>query len=225
MRQIVLACTVIIAAMTGANYHVQHVSSAATLELVRAAKSQGMPVTAEVAPHHLWFTDESVQTMDPVYKMYPPLRSESDVAALRAGLLDGTVDAVATDHAPHAAHEKDVPFEEAPRGVIGLETAVGAVVTATGLGPVELFTAMSVNPARIAGLETHGRWPEVGAPANLTAVDFENGEELWDRLISPGTGTIIAPLSSVTAPVVLGPNGAAYVGIRTGVVMAKDRAG
>ncbi len=162
-----------LAALTGARYHVQHVSCAATVELIAGAKDRGLPVTAEVAPHHLWLTHDLVESLDPVYKMYPPLRTADDVAALVAGLADGTIDAVATDHAPHAAHEKEVPFEEAPRGVIGLETAFGAVRTATGLSPRDLFERMSVAPARIAGLERQGHWPEVGAPANLVAVDWD----------------------------------------------------
>ena len=94
--------------------------------------------------------------MDPRYKMYPPLRTQEDVAALRGALADGTVDAVATDHAPHAAHETEVPFEEAPRGVTGLETAAAAVLTATDIDPVTFFERLSVAPARIAGLSPAG---------------------------------------------------------------------
>jgi dihydroorotase len=159
--------------LTGCRYHVQHASVAGTVELVRAAKAEGLPVTAEVTPHHLFFTDEEVRSMDAVYKMYPPLRPAEDVAALRAGLEDGTIDMVATDHAPHAAHEKDVPFEEAPRGVIGLETALAAVTSSVSLGPVELFERLAVAPARLAGLERHGVWLEPGVAANLVAVDLE----------------------------------------------------
>ena len=164
-ESVVVARDLAIARLTGARYHVQHVSTAATVDLVRAAKAEGMEVTAEVAPHHLWFSDELVRSMDSVYKMYPPLRSEADREALMLGLCDGTIDAVATDHAPHAAHEKDVPFEEAPRGVIGLETAIGAVVTRCDLSPREVFDRMSIAPAQIAGLDRHGRWPEVGGLA------------------------------------------------------------
>ena len=170
---VVVARDLTLARMTGARYHVQHVSCAATVELVRAAKAEGLPVTAEVAPHHLWFGDDHVRAMDPVYKMYPPLRSPRDIDALRDGLVDGTIDAVATDHAPHATHEKDVPFEEAPRGVIGLETALGAVWASTSLDPVTLFDRMSVAPARIANLGEHGNWPTEGGTANLTVIDFD----------------------------------------------------
>lgn len=159
--------------MTGCRYHVQHVSTADTVALVAAAKAEGLPVTAEVTPHHLALSDEMVRSGDSVYKMYPPLRGEVDIEALRAGLEDGTIDAVATDHAPHAAHEKDVPFEEAPRGVIGLETAFGAVRTNTSLDAAAIFDRMSVRPARVAGLARHGHWPAEGSPANLTVVDLD----------------------------------------------------
>lgn len=161
-------------AMTGARYHVQHVSAAATVELIRQSKAAGVEVTAEVAPHHLDFTDDEVRSMDSTYKMYPPLRTADDTAALVDALRDGTIDAVATDHAPHAAHEKDVPFEEAPRGVTGLETALAAVHTRCDLSPVDLFRRMSVAPAAIAGLDRHGRWPGPGEPANLAIVDLDH---------------------------------------------------
>jgi dihydroorotase len=176
----IVARDIELAALTGARYHVQHVSCAETVELIRDAKARGLTVTAEVAPHHLTLGDEAVHTMDPVYKMYPPLRSASDVAALVAGLEGGTIDAVATDHAPHASHEKDVPFEEAPRGVIGLETAFAVVRSSTGLDPKGLFDRISVAPARIGGFARHGRWVEVGVPANLTVVE-------WDTLSTPTT--------------------------------------
>ncbi len=118
--------------------------------------------------------------MDPVYKMYPPLRTSRDVTALVAALEAGIIDVVATDHAPHASHEKDVPFEEAPRGVIGLETAFGVARTHTALEPRALFERMSVSPARIAGLAEHGIWPAEGAPANLAIVE-------WDEAWTPAT--------------------------------------
>ncbi|HSG80078.1 MAG TPA: dihydroorotase, partial [Acidimicrobiia bacterium] len=123
-EEVVVARDLALARMTGAHYHVQHVSTAGTVALVRAAKDEGLAVTAEVAPHHLALDHTAALSTDPAFKMYPPLRTADDAAALREALADGTIDAVATDHAPHAAHEKDVPFEEAPRGVIGLETAV-----------------------------------------------------------------------------------------------------
>lgn len=151
---------------TGARYHCQHVSAKMTVEAVRAAKDEGLTVTAEVTPHHLSFTEEDVRTLDTNFKMYPPLRSEEDRAALRQALFDGTIDAVATDHAPHLPEEKDGAFERAPRGVIGLETA--AAVTWEVLGdPDALFRVLSTAPARIVGLEEHGRALQVGNKANL----------------------------------------------------------
>ncbi len=170
---VVVARDLAMAAWTGARYHVQHVSCASTVELIHAAKQDGVPVTAEVTPHHLWFTDHHVASMDPVYKMYPPLRSPSDVEVLVEGLREGVIDAVATDHAPHAAHEKEVPFEEAPRGVIGLETAFAAVRTKLDPDPRLLFQRMSVEPAAIAGLEGQGRWVKAGSPANLVVVEWD----------------------------------------------------
>jgi dihydroorotase len=157
--------------LTGVRYHVQHLSTTGSLSLVREAKEAGLPVTAEVTPHHLFFDHGRVETMDPDFKMYPPLRTRADVEALGAGMLDGSIDAVATDHAPHADHEREVPFEEAPRGVIGLETAAAAVLTALEPDPMTFFQRMSVAPALIAGLSGQGRWIEEGAPANLVVFD------------------------------------------------------
>ncbi len=156
---------------TGVRYHVQHVSTKGTVELVAQAKADGLAVTAEVTPHHLTFDHTRVETMDPDYKMYPPLRTAEDVAALREAVRDGTIDAIATDHAPHAAHEREVPFEEAPRGVIGLETAFAAALAALGADRDLLFQRMSVAPARISGADRHGRPVEPGIPANLVVVD------------------------------------------------------
>ena len=180
-----------LAALTGASYHVQHVSCAQTVELIRAAKERGVAVTAEVTPHHLWFSDRHVLSMDPVFKMYPPLRTPSDIEAVADGLREGVIDAVATDHAPHAAHEKDVPFEEAPKGVTGLETAFGAVRSALDPDPRLLFRRMSVTPAAIASLERHGRWIEPGIPANLVVVDWE---EEWtpQRFVSKSANSLFA---------------------------------
>ena len=169
-EEVVVARDLTLVELTGCRYHVQHVSTAGTVQLVRAAKRAGLPVTAEVTPHHLTFDHSRVASMDPAFKMYPPLRTPEDVAALREALVDGTIDAVATDHAPHAAHETEVPFEEAPRGVTGLETALPAVL-ALGLDPVTLFQRMAVAPAAIAQLAGQGRWVEVGSPANLVVID------------------------------------------------------
>ena len=170
---VVVARDLALAEFTGASYHVQHVSCARTVELIHSAKQRGVAVTAEVTPHHLWFTDEHVMSMRPVFRMYPPLRSRSDVEVVAEGLRDGVIDAVATDHAPHAAHEKEVPFEEAPNGVTGLETAFSAVRSVLDSDPRTLFRRMSVTPAAIAGLGRHGRWIEPDIPANLAVVDWD----------------------------------------------------
>ena len=126
---------------TGARYHCQHVSAEETVDLIRVAKREGQPVTAEVTPHHLDFTEEQVGTLDPNFKMYPPLRGERDRLALRSALLDGTIDVVATDHAPHAVADKAVDFSRAPRGVIGLETAAASEWT-----PTRFFSKSSNSP-------------------------------------------------------------------------------
>lgn len=151
---------------TGMRLHLQHVSTAGSVRLIRRAKEDGIPVTAEVTPHHLALDETAVEDLDPDTKMYPPLRRERDRMALVEALREGTIDCVATDHAPHAPSEKAVPFEQAPRGVIGLETAAPLVRSALG-EPSSFFTRMSLAPARIAGLARHGRPVEPGAPANL----------------------------------------------------------
>jgi dihydroorotase len=155
--------------------HIMHVSAAASVEAVRAAKARGVPVTAEVTPHHLCLTDDAVRTLDANTKMNPPVRSAEDREALLEGLRDGTLDCVATDHAPHARHEKDVPFEEAPFGVTGLETAFGALNThlvRTGAVPLAtVLERMSAGPARAFGLPV----PRiaVGETANLVLLDLD----------------------------------------------------
>jgi len=170
-EEAVVARDLALVKLTGVRYHVQHVSTAGTVELVKSARAAGLPVTAEVTPHHLMLDHGEVERMNPDVKMYPPLRRPADVEAVRAGLQEGTVDMVATDHAPHAAHEKDVPFEDAPRGIIGLETAASVVNTALSLDPVTFFQRMSISPAHLAGLSNQGRWLEPGGPANLVVFD------------------------------------------------------
>ena len=153
--------------------HLLHLSARESVEALRAAQAKGVEATAEVTPHHLCLTDEAVRTLDPNFKMNPPLRSTDDRAALIEGLRDGAISAVASDHAPHARHEKEVPFEAAPFGVTGLETAFAALYTnlvEPGLLPLEtLLERMSAGPARVYGLES----PRiaVGAPANLVLLD------------------------------------------------------
>lgn len=168
-EEVVVARDLKLVEATGCRYHVQHVSTAGTVELVRAAKRSGLPVTAEVTPHHLAFDHSEVLSMDPVFKMYPPLRAPDDVAAVREALIDGTIDAVATDHAPHAAFEKDVPFEEGPRGVIGLETSAAVVNGTVGLEMAAFFDRMSLGPARVMGEQKVGLRP--GDRADVVVFD------------------------------------------------------
>jgi dihydroorotase len=155
--------------------HVLHLSARESVDALRRARAMGVEASGEVTPHHLCLTDEAVRTLDPNVKMNPPLRGEEDRKALVAGLLDGTIEAVATDHAPHARQEKEVPFEEAPFGVTGLETAFAVLYTnlvEPGIVPLAtLLERMSAGPARIYGLEP----PRiaVGAPANLALLDLE----------------------------------------------------
>jgi dihydroorotase len=169
-EEVVVARDLALTRLTGCRYHAQHVSSTRTIQLVGKAKEAGLPVTAEVTPHHLAFDDTAVGSLDPAFKMYPPLRGNTDRDELRAALSSGLIDAVATDHAPHAAFETEVPFEEAPRGVIGLETSAGAVLTYCHLDQATFFDRLSVAPARIGQIARHGRLLAPGEPANLTVV-------------------------------------------------------
>jgi dihydroorotase len=157
-------------AETGARYHAQHLSTGRAVEMMRQAKADGLPVSAEVTPHHLTFTEDALGSLDSNLKMYPPLRTGADRDALVGGLFDGTIDLVATDHAPHSRAEKDVSFDSAPRGVIGLETAASAVWEALA-DPMRLFEVMSLRPARLAGIERHGVEVGPGSPANLVIFD------------------------------------------------------
>lgn len=157
-------------ARTGARYHCQHVSAQTTVDLIAAAREAGLPVTAEVTPHHLIFDESSVEGLDADFKMYPPLRSPGDRDALVSALRVGTIDAVATDHAPHLPEEKAAGFATAPRGVIGLETAAAAAWESLA-DRDRLFAAMSSFPARLLGLPAHGRPVEPGGPANLVVFD------------------------------------------------------
>ncbi|MEA3509850.1 MAG: dihydroorotase [Actinomycetota bacterium] len=168
---VIIARDIRLVEMTGARYHVQHLSTATGVELIATAKAKGLPVTAEVSPHHLAFDHTVARTTDPAYKMMPPLRSEDDRDALRRGLEGGTVDIVGTDHAPHAAHEKEVPWEHAPNGVLGLEWAAAVVNTFTDLDQAAFYDRLSIAPARIGQLGEQGQLPVVGGSANLTVFD------------------------------------------------------
>ncbi|MDC5695926.1 dihydroorotase [Intrasporangium calvum] len=174
-EETIVARDVMLARHTGSRIHVAHVSTAGTVEVVRWAKAQGIDVTAEVTPHHLALTTDLLAGYDPVYKVNPPLRPQEDVEALRAALADGTIDVVATDHAPHARQDKEHTFVDAAFGMLGLETAL-AVVSDLMVRPglldwADVARVMSTAPARIGGLTGHGRALEPGSPANITLVD------------------------------------------------------
>ena len=162
-----------LARLTGARIHFLHLSTAGSVQLVRQAKLDGLPVTAEVTPHHLSLTAELLRGFDATFKVNPPLRSMSDIEALKAGLLDGTIDAIATDHAPHARRDKELPLDQAPPGMLGLETALGVTCAALDLDPLAIAQVMSVAPAKIAGIaDRQGNLPRVGVAANLCVVDL-----------------------------------------------------
>ena len=165
---------------TGSRVHVAHVTTAEGVEVIRWAKAQGIDLTAEVTPHHLLLTQDLLSGYDPTFKVNPPLRPSEDVEALRAALVDGTIDAVATDHAPHARHDKEHAFVDAAFGMLGLETAFAVVhdtmVRSGALDLATLAERMSAAPARIAGLTDHGGAIEAGASANLVLVDTETSQ-------------------------------------------------
>ncbi|MEV5345208.1 dihydroorotase [Streptomyces achromogenes] len=171
----IIARDVLLADHVGSRVHICHLSTAGSVEIVRWAKSRGIRVTAEVTPHHLLLTDELVRTYNPVYKVNPPLRTERDVMALREALADGTIDIVATDHAPHPHEDKDCEWAAAAMGMVGLETALSVVqetMVDTGLLDwAGVADRMSVKPARIGQATGHGRPVSAGEPANLTLVD------------------------------------------------------
>ena len=174
-EEAIIARDCLLAAHVGGRLHVCHVSTAGSVDIVRAAKARGVDVTAEVTPHHLLLTDDLACSYDPVYKVNPPLRTQADVDALRAGLADGTIDCVATDHAPHALEDKEAEWGAASFGMTGLETAL-SVVQLTMVDPGlltwrEVADRLSEAPARIGRLVEHGRPIAVGEPANLCLID------------------------------------------------------
>lgn len=165
-------------ALTGARLHVQHLSTARELDIVREAKKRGLPVTCEVCPHHLDLTDEALRSFDAMYKVAPPLRTRADADYLLEGLLDGSVDCIATDHAPHTKAEKERDLLEAPSGIAYIEIAFPIMWTKFGakLGLEKLLDLMTAAPARVMG------WPEptleAGAPADLVVLDLDNEREV-----------------------------------------------
>jgi dihydroorotase len=169
-EEAIIARDALLAEHVGSRVHICHVSTAGSVEILRWAKQRGIRITAEVTPHHLVLTDTRAESYDPVFKVNPPLRTQADVEALRAALVEGVIDVVATDHAPHALEDKECEWGYARPGMLGLETAL-SVARSVGLSWDEIATRMSRVPARIAGLTDHGHDPAPGAPANLTLVD------------------------------------------------------
>ncbi len=166
MRDIALA------RLTGGRVHFQHLSTRRSVELVASAKAQGLPVTCEATPHHFTLTDERCASYDPVFKVNPPLRTDDDVAAVRAGLALGAIDCIATDHAPHAPEAKEQPFDQAAPGMLGLETALALALTHLDLPIVDVLALLSWRPAALLGAgDRHGGPIEAGRPANLCVVD------------------------------------------------------
>ena len=176
-EEVIVARDVMLARHTGSRVHVAHVSTAGSVEIIRWAKAQARQdghwdVTAEVTPHHLLLTTDLLTGYDPTFKVNPPLRPDEDVQALRAALADGTIDAVATDHAPHARHDKEHAFVDAAFGMVGLETALSVVRTVMDdFTWADIARVMSTNPARIAGLSSHGQALAAGAPAHVVLID------------------------------------------------------
>jgi dihydroorotase len=174
-EEAIVARDCLLADHVGSRLHLCHVSTAGSVELIAAAKARGTAVTAEVTPHHLMLTDASARGYDPVHKVNPPLRPDADMQALRRALADGVIDAVATDHAPHARQDKESEWAAARPGMLGLQTALSVVATAmVGEGLMDwrgVARVMSENPAGIGGLTDHGRPIALGEPANLTLID------------------------------------------------------
>jgi len=172
-EEVMVMRDVALARLTGARVHFQHLSTARSVELVRAAKAAGIPVSCEATTHHLTLTHAACASYDPVFKVNPPLRTDEDVAAVRAGLADGTIDCIATDHAPHTQEAKEAPFDQAPPGMLGLETALALLLTELDLPLVEVLGLLSWRPAALLGVDDeHGAIAE-GRPANLTVIDLE----------------------------------------------------
>lgn len=176
-EEIILMRDILLAEYLGnRRYHAQHLSTAGAVKLVRDAKARGLRVSCEVTPHHFVIGEENLTTYDSNYKMNPPLRQNSDINAIIEGLIDGTIDCIASDHAPHALHEKDVELEAAPNGIIGLETSLGLALTylyhAGHLSLSRIIELMAINPRKILGLEQIKI--KAGEPANITVFDPES---------------------------------------------------
>lgn len=194
-EEVMVARDLLLAEETGCRLHIAHVSTAGSVRLVREAKARGIRVTAEVTPHHFTLTDEAVAGYNTSTKVNPPLRTAFDVAAVKEGLADGTIDVIATDHAPHTIEEKDVEFDRAPFGMVGLETAMGLVWTELVAGgvltPLQAVTKMTLQPARVLNLP--GGTLGAGAPADITIIDTGASETVDPMLFeSKGRNTPFA---------------------------------
>jgi dihydroorotase len=170
-EEAIIARDVLLTEHVGSRLHVCHVSTAGSVEILRQARARGVRVTAEATPHHLLLTDERAAGYDPVFKVNPPLRTAADVAALRQAVLDGVVDVIATDHAPHTMEDKECEWAYARPGMLGLQTALSVALEVFGEDWPMLADRLSRTPARIARLAGHGQALAAGAPANLTLVD------------------------------------------------------
>jgi len=173
-EEMIIARDIMLSELCDTPIHCQHISSCGSVQLLRDARRRGIAVSAEVCPHHLWFTDEAVQSFDSNYKMNPPLRSDRDIAALCEAIADGTIDILASDHAPHATYEKEVEFDVAPSGVIGLETEFAAfhdlLVHREKVISIDRLVAMlTAHPARLLKLDRGTLSP--GAPADVVILD------------------------------------------------------
>jgi dihydroorotase len=202
-EEILVARDIALAELTGTPVHIAHVSTAAAVRLLRDAKARGVPVSGEVTPHHLLLTDEALRTYDANAKMAPPLRGKRDVEACREALADGALDAIATDHAPHALTDKEVELDQAANGIVGLETAVGLCLTRLVRERVldlpTLITRLTVGPARILGLPGGTLTP--GAPGDVTILDLEATHTIEPaRFRSRGRNTPFGGVACVGGP-------------------------
>ncbi len=201
-EEAIIARDILLASHVKSRLHICHVSTAGSVDIIRWAKSRGIEVTAEVTPHHLLLSDELVESYDPKFKVNPPLRSNEDIAALRIGLADGTIDIVATDHAPHPAEDKECEWAGAANGMIGLETALSVVqktMVDTGLlNWAQVADRMSITPAKIGRATGQGIELAVGAPANITIYDPNKSRVVVaEEQISKSKNT---PFTGITLP-------------------------
>jgi dihydroorotase len=201
-EEAIIARDVLLAEHVGSRLHICHVSTAGSVEVLRWAKQRGVPVTAEVTPHHLLLTEELIAGYDPVYKVNPPLRAREDVEALRLAVADGTIDVIATDHAPHPREDKDCEWADAAMGMLGLQTAFSVVVetlVATGLLTLrQVADRMSQTPARIGRVADQGGDLVAGAPANIAIVDTTSRAEVHTRDIASKSSN--SPYLGMTLP-------------------------